>query len=179
MNSKHLAASSTLADQGTKKRRSLDLRLKKCFRDELPTLGAAVVRLCACAQIRRELRIAPPWINLFLAVVWWAIGHLPSWLREGGDFIHTVSSTDDGTLDTFNEEVSESGIGTISAVRALPDIEGLREAIKNIADATAELAAPVVVVAWGRLDVCDCGAAQRAEGDDGKDDAIFHADLQK
>ena len=39
----------------------------------------------------------------------------------------------------------------------------------------AELAAPVIVMAWGRLDVSHSHTAQRAEGKNGEDEAIFHA----
>jgi len=130
------------------------------------------------SEIWSELGVTPPCIDLFLAVVRWAISVLPGWLWEGGDFINAVTSTHDGALDAFNNEISGCGVGTVTAVGALPDTEGLGETIHDVAETTAELAAPVVVMARRRLDVCHCSSAQRAKREDGKDNTIFHADLQ-
>lgn len=144
---------------------------------KLPTYGATVICMGTCAEIWSELGVTPPWIDFFLAVVWRTVGVLPSRLWEGSDFIHAVAGTDDGALDAFDEEISSGGIGTVTAVGALPDTEGLGETVHDVTKTTAELAAPIVVMAGRRLNVCHDSSAQRAEREDGKDDTIFHADL--
>lgn len=133
--------------------------LKWIWKLKLPINRAAVVGVSSASEIWRELSVTPPWIDFFFAVVRWAISVLPSRLREGGDFINAVASTDDGALDAFNKEIGSGSIGTVTAVGALPDTEGLCEAVHDVSETTAELAAPVEVVARRRLDVCHCCCA--------------------
>lgn len=66
-------------------------------------------------------------------------------------------------------------MGTLGAVHTLPDGEGLSPSVKDVADAAAELAAPVIMVPGRGLDVGEGQAAQGEAGEECQSDAIFHA----
>lgn len=151
---------------------------KSSGRVVLPALAAVVAGFGKSALLWREVRVSPPGIQPFFAVVHWAIGELPRGHGESGDLIHAVASANDHTLDAFDKEIGCGGDCAFRGVGALPDVEGLMGSVKDVANAAAEFPAPVIVMARRGLDVSKGHTANGEGGDEEENGAVFHSRMR-
>ena len=78
-------------------------------------MSAAVVHLGDEADLGRELRITPPWIELLFPVIRRAVGALVGGEREGDDFIDADADAGNGAVEAGDETTPGRSL------RSLPD----------------------------------------------------------
>lgn len=114
---------------------------------------------------------------MLFPVIRWAVGALVGWEREGDDFIDAVAKANDCALGAFNDHVTGSGVGAVTAIGAVPDVDDLRSAVSEVSETAAEFAAPVEVVAGRGLDIRHDETAKDEAGEESERETFFHEDV--
>jgi len=114
---------------------------------------------------------------LLFPVIRWAVGALVGGEREGDDFIDAVAKANDCALRAFNDHVTGSGVGAVTAIGAVPDVDDLGSAVSEVSETAAEFAAPVEVVAGRGLDIRHDETAKDEAGEESERETFFHEDV--